>query len=287
MKFRASIIATIFIVLAASTATTVAQDTKHWTLLHSFNGRDFAPRATVLLHGKDDGTAEMTLTNDNDAVVGVTQIKAMMDFGLYQLKLIDQETQSTILTSVPSCQVRQASFRDEITVTLNSVGSAISLTYSPLVSPLAPPCEAMNEMTEQLPVPDSGGIAFTSKIFFETAVPGMVIPAILPITAPQQGLKFYPKTPGQPGQPGQPSPTLTEEPKSFFMKYWYIILPLVIVSMIGPGAEAPVANGTPATARQPTATTAAPTVQPASLNTTGESSSGASPSKPQRRGKRN
>lgn len=111
MKFRASIIATIFIVLAASTATTVAQDTKQWTLLHSFNGRDFAPRATVLLHGKDDGTAEMTLTNDNDAVVGVTQIKAMMDFGLYQLKLIDQETQSTILTSVPSCQVRQASFR--------------------------------------------------------------------------------------------------------------------------------------------------------------------------------
>lgn len=57
--------------------------------------------------------------------------------------------------------------RDKIALTLGPRALVLSVTYTPLVSPLAPPCE---ELADQEAKP------FQSKISYETATPGMTIP---------------------------------------------------------------------------------------------------------------
>lgn len=121
---------------------------------------------------------------------------------------------------------------DELEILLNERGSAVSLTYTPLVSKLAPPCNQV-EIN-----PD--GVTFISKVQYETSTPGMTLPKVLPTSNPQLGLSFFPRAQG-----GKPIPGATPDrppiggPMGFLMKYWYIALPLFIVGMMGPGEEEP------------------------------------------------
>ena len=100
------------------------------------------------------------------------------------------------------------------------------MAYVPLVSPLAPPCAEM-KVTESKD--------FSSKASLETATPGMVVPAVLPNTKPPAGLKFLKSKNGR-----NPNPLDQEEPvggpQEFLRKYWYILLPLFIMSMTSGGA---------------------------------------------------
>lgn len=77
--------------------------------MHSFDGQQFTRRGQVVLQVVD-GVAKIELAND-EACMEASQIETMMTFGLYQLKLVEEGTQNTVLTSVPSCQLRRASFR--------------------------------------------------------------------------------------------------------------------------------------------------------------------------------
>jgi hypothetical protein len=114
-------------------------------------------------------------------------------------------------------------------LTLNSEANAISLSYIPLVSPLAPKCQSLPTL-EEIP-------KFQSKITFETATQGMTIPTILPQTKPPIGLKFFPRSQGAKDIPGYKPEDAGS--KGFLMKYWYIILPLVIMSLTSGNEEAP------------------------------------------------
>ena len=88
---------------------TTAQESTKWTLMHSFDGQNFVRRGQVVLQ-VEDGVAKIEMMND-EACMEASQIQTMMAFGLYQLKLVEDGTQNTVLTSVPSCQLRRASFR--------------------------------------------------------------------------------------------------------------------------------------------------------------------------------
>lgn len=115
---------------------------------------------------------------------------------------------------------------DEFTLTFNHQKSVISMAYEPLVSPLAPSCDDLQPTTDAK--------EFTSKISLETATPGMVLPAVLPQNKPPVGLKFLKSKNGS----GSPALEGTEEEataQSFLRKYWYIILPLFIMSMTSGG----------------------------------------------------
>jgi hypothetical protein len=103
--------APLLALLLATVSTTAAQaqDTKKWTLLHSFNGRDFSRRGKVLLQVLD-GSPDITLVND-ESCVDTSQIETMMSFGLYQLKMVEDGTSDSVLTTVPSCQLRRSNFR--------------------------------------------------------------------------------------------------------------------------------------------------------------------------------
>jgi hypothetical protein len=132
------------------------------------------------------------------------------------------------------------------------------MAYMPLVSPLAP------KTCDGLPVV-SGEAKFTSRISYETAVPGMTLRTILPSYQPPPGLKMITKsktvsqtatkespegkkTPGKPGvlfgaedadgtQQAEQVPDVS--PFSFLQRYWYIILPLMIMNFMSPSQEEP------------------------------------------------
>lgn len=122
----------------------------------------------------------------------------------------------------------------------------LSLSYQPLVSPLAPTsCDAM----EPLESPPE----FQSRISYEISTPGLPLRHVLVGEKPPPGLKFlpYPKRPQQ-QQAGSPSNPLLQDggdgrnqqqqqpdsPFGFMRRYWYIILPILLLNIMG-GSPAP------------------------------------------------
>lgn len=160
-------------------------------------------------------------------------------------------------------------------LTLGPHASAISLSYIPLVSPLAPKsCDHEYWEERRLKLPEG----WETRISWETATPGMVLRPVVPNYKPPPGLKWLPrvgpngKTQGPPGTgqgeggeqgTGQEMPTT---PMGFIRRYWYILLPLFIANFMG-ASEAPAserqsgdssAGGASGQAQEGAAPTAAP-----------------------------
>jgi hypothetical protein len=120
---------------------------------------------------------------------------------------------------------------DEITLTLNNRGSVVSMAYIPLVSPLASSCadvELKDESAE-----------FSSKVTLETSKVGMSLPAVLPATKPPLGIKVLKgaKTPGTSAKTEfEKDDEPITSPQAFLKKYWYILLPILIMGLTGGGA---------------------------------------------------
>jgi hypothetical protein len=136
-------------------------------------------------------------------------------------------------------------------ITLGPHASAISLTYIPLVSPLAPKScdhESWEERRANLPA------GWETKISWETATPGMVLRPVFPQYKPPPGLRWLPRIgsngklyqaqgpPGSSDEKGQgQQQELPTGPMGFIKRYWYILLPLFIANFMG--AEPPPQEG--------------------------------------------
>jgi len=219
--------ATIAVIAADSSATS-----KSWTLHHSFDsGQTFTERGTLTLGfntDKVDSSLEMKLENNKDCIdIGSTNLQSE----LYQLKITSNTADAEIVTSVPACQIRRANYRDELIVTLNGNAEPVSLDYHPLVSPLAPSCEELLSLSSTSS--EGSNTEFTTtEVKYETATIGMMIPNLLPETKPPIGLKFFPNSKLGGGKDGAGIPG-DDTQKSFLVRYWYIILPLVLMSVLG------------------------------------------------------
>eukprot|EP00977_Amphora_coffeiformis_P009034 scaffold2046_cov171-Amphora_coffeaeformis.AAC.1 len=210
-----------------------------WTLYHSMDPRlgekGFTKRGVVTLE-PENNQAKLTLENDEKSF-SAENLEVMMMSGWYQVKLVEDGKTATVpvKTTIPACHLRRANFRDEITLSFGQQGHVISLAYSPLISPLAP------KTCDDLPAPQE--IQFNSKVEYETAVPGMSLKTILPNYQPPPGLKFISskhKSPGSVGGDAKPEGFGTKEEKEldtgimgFFRRYWYIILPIFLMQMMG------------------------------------------------------
>ena len=138
------------------------------------------------------------------------------------------------------------SARESISLTIGDTGSLISASFSPIVSPLAPDCKVLPPLSES-----NKELSFQSAVVYSTTTEGMTVPSILPHVGPPVGLKWIPqpkmnKSPST-SKDGSAGPNIggEEEPKpehqSFLRRYWYIILPVAIMSLFGP--EEPNQNG--------------------------------------------
>ena len=175
---------------------------------------------------------------------------------MYTIQVVDESTGQAATASVPGCDVRRAGFREELELTLSESGSLVSVTYTPLVSPLAPSCASLSPLAEtEGEVPE-----FQTSVSYETSKPAMTVPLVLPKVKPPPGLKLYPRkkpaagtgggggegADGAGGNGGGSAAAFEEDEKpqnqSFLMKYWYIILPLMILQFVG-GPEPPPQQG--------------------------------------------
>jgi len=190
----------------------------------------------------------VTATNAAGCVVPSAVDDMVASNSMYTVQVVDDATGQAAMASVPGCDVRRANFREELELTLSEKGSLVSVTLIPLVSPLAPPCASLGPLVEtEGAVPE-----FQTTVSYETSKPAMTVPLVLPKVKPPPGLKLYPRKPaaaaggegaGGAGAGSNGDGAFEEDDKpqnqSFLMKYWYIILPLMILQFVGGPKEPP------------------------------------------------
>ena len=226
--------------LAASLSAVVAE-TKSWTLYHSLNGQDFSPRGVVewSIDGQD---LDYKVVNDADTM-STESVQAMLEYGWYQVKLQASDNQNDfVLATVPACNLLRGNFRDEFHLTMSRVDDnrILSLSYQPLVSPLAP------KTCEDISMPST--LQFESKLELVLDTPSMTLKTVLPTSKPPPGLAFKANRKGSAGGavpgvgPGGNPMTAEQEPitgpTSFIRRYWYVLLPLFLANFVGGGGPA-------------------------------------------------
>lgn len=218
---------------------------QQWTIYHSFDGgHSYSRRGTLDWKGGDES---LVITND---ALTPDIARDILSSAWYRIKIDTTANGEYVLATVPSCHVRRANFRDEFSLIIPRVGndpSAItSLSYTPLVSPLAP--KSCDEYERDQLVP-SGDIQWTSKVQVNLDTPGMTLRTILPKVKPPPGLSWTAhgvnankgsasqillNEGGKGGPAGATGPggEETADSQSFFRKYWYFIVPLVLANLI-------------------------------------------------------
>jgi hypothetical protein len=223
----------------------------------SVNGED-----TNTNNDSDDG---FEMINDDE--LSPEDIQALLEYGWYHVKLVSSngdDKNDSVLSTVPACHVRRANFKDQFEITIPRSKSmqnqqedgVTSLAYTPLISPLAPKtCETYLQEFQENKESDSRNDkrAFASKVMVQLDTPGLPIRAVLPQAKPPPGLTFLkrPKTPrskqdktnGATANAGDNAEETEDEEESnkpepvgglygFFQRYWYIILPMLIMNLM-------------------------------------------------------
>eukprot|EP00586_Coscinodiscus_wailesii_P014329 CAMPEP_0172511294 /NCGR_PEP_ID=MMETSP1066-20121228/235247_1 /TAXON_ID=671091 /ORGANISM="Coscinodiscus wailesii, Strain CCMP2513" /LENGTH=201 /DNA_ID=CAMNT_0013290605 /DNA_START=384 /DNA_END=989 /DNA_ORIENTATION=+ len=148
------------------------------------------------------------------------------------MKLVDDATHAVAITSVPACSLLRAHFREEISLTIGSSGELLSVILTPLISPLAPKTCDVDLTTDDGEGDATRPALFETSASFVTSTPSMTLPVILPTMKPPPGLRFFDvKKSRIEGVEGDERLN-----QSFLRKYWYIFLPMLIMSLLG-GAE--------------------------------------------------
>jgi len=278
--------------VASSEVATEKQNTvvlKTFKLYHSVTQNEFQSRGTIQLVKEEDGSLVSKFAEDDLEVIGDDILTGLDESvaknGFYKVKIEDEETGMSVLASTPSCDVKRAKFREEIALTLGNTGSIISLSFKPLVSPLAAPC---NEQKRLVETKNEKGYKFRTSVSFSTSKPALTIPAVLPSTNPPPGYDWIKrakkaatndKESGDNSQgpdaqdtgfdPEAEAAQQATANQSFLRKYWYIILPVALMSLTG-GEEPPQQGGAAS----------------AGAAAAGAAAAGASSGSRQRRGKR-
>jgi hypothetical protein len=266
-------LAALFAVVGVHGHVCAAADERIYTVYHRLGATaaagGFTERGSIVLSadastsdGDGDGAPKAALalsiaaTNAADCIDPAAVDDMIASHSMYTIQVVDEATGQAAMASVPGCDVRRANFREELELTLSESGSLLSVTYTPLVSPLAPSCASLAPLAEaEGAVPE-----FQTSVSYGTSKPAMTVPLVLPKVKPPPGLKLYPrKKPaagigggegvdgaGAGGNGGGSAAAFEEEEKpqnqSFLMKYWYIILPLMILQFVG-GPEPPPQQG--------------------------------------------
>lgn len=155
-----------------------------------------------------------------------------------RVKVVEEDTGRSASTILSACELRRSNLRVELTLTLGMTGSILSLSYTPLISPLAPSCHSFPTFSSLADA--NQGLTFHTKVTYTTGTPGMTLPQVLTSNPPPNGLVWLPRTgySGK-GKVGNPHLDMMEdantppEHQSFLRRYWYIILPLLIITTLG------------------------------------------------------
>jgi len=247
-----------------------------WTIYHSWNpNQEFVRRGSLIWGPKSSsGDAEVPssekkefqIINDHASVnLTAKDVRDMLEYGWYHVKIQGEspEDNNFVFQTVPACNLRRANFKDKFEITLprSSLGERqdpmTSFAYTPLVSPLAPKtCGDYADDDDSRDGADNTR-SFSSRVSVQLDTPAMVLKHILPQSKPPPGIAFV-KQPQQPGagsgqqggsdgdenyDDGDTPPSALPSPFSFLQKYWYLILPMIILQFIQSPEEPPAEQG--------------------------------------------
>lgn len=244
--------------LPTVTADSSSSDVLSWTIYHSWNPQqDFVKRGSISWNKNNNDVAESSTDDSsileitNEKEVSPEDIAAMLEYGWYHIKLVpDSNPNDVVLGTVPACHVRRANFKDVFDITLPRSGDQdhiLSFAYTPLVSPLAP--KSCDEYS-----PAEAAKAFQSKTSVKLDTPGLALKPVLAAAKPPPGVQFL-KRPrdantaknnqennggneGSSTEPDYEDPEPKPEPPSgifgFLQRYWYMILPMVVMQFLAP-----------------------------------------------------
>jgi len=254
----------LVLVLAVSVAAEDAAGLS-WTIYHSWRpNQDFVRRGSLSWNPekndigdsiKKKSSSAFEINNDDQSAnLTANNIKEMLDYGWYHVKIesdsFDDTNTNFVFQTVPACNLRRANFKDQFDITLprSSLGNRqdpiTSFAYTPLVSPLAPKsCDYETNDDDKVK-------SFSSKVNVFLDTPAMTLKSILSQSKPPPGLALM-KQPQQPGGVGEQGsdgsggdndddsnpPNPVPSPFSFLQKYWYIILPMLILQFIQSPSE--------------------------------------------------
>jgi len=215
------------------------------------DSNDFVSRGTVSLVEKDDGEFGIIVEQEN-IVIGERAIQfdhLVASNQLYQLKFIDDITEREILISVPACDLRRSNFREEIILMVGLSGSIISALYTPKMSILSPSCHTIPSLTTLATI--ERFLSFQTKVTISTGEPAMTVPLVIPPLGPPPGLNWITSSKSSENIHKSPQTFILKEfqdnttkNQSFLRRYWYIIIPLFLMTCIGNGESESIKNET-------------------------------------------
>jgi hypothetical protein len=87
--------------------------TKKWTLYHSMGeGEDWLLRGTVTLEiGGGEGEKIQLNVDNQEGCLSESALEHLQIAAWYKLKLVEEGTEASVMTTVSACQVRRANFR--------------------------------------------------------------------------------------------------------------------------------------------------------------------------------
>lgn len=246
---------------------------KSYHIYHKLgNEPTMTSRGTIKIAPTTDAEVGLVATfhPDDSAQLDTVSFDAMVNSGaLYTVVVLEEGGEKTpsvssyppsknthhVSASVPGCSIRRSNLREEIGLSIGPTGKLLGVSYRPVISPLAPKtCQQIMPLSEKPETifgrkgegeGDIGSMPFKTTVYFDSHKPMMAIPTVLPQTRPPPGLKWYRRNsknnPSPPlGGEGGGIPGVDDEPPGSFKstwlyKYWYILVPMAIVSLFGGG----------------------------------------------------
>ncbi|CAO3665285.1 unnamed protein product [Umbelopsis vinacea] len=177
---------------------------------------DFIKRGEIS-YGSDQEDASYTHTNP-----APFSLDTSSPHSLYQVKVVNEATKDTVLSSVKSCQLAASGFKDQFIIHVNESGDFTHVDYYSIVSNCFDGAPTENN-------------EFTSSV--QVARPDHPIkPALVKLTSFSQ--KSQQQATTEEGAEADKEP----EEKTFFQKYWYILLGIAVVVVTSAGPDQPPAT---------------------------------------------
>lgn len=194
---------------------------------HAFNGIDFTPRTKIQLVSKSDGRQGL-LFLDRNTISGeeVKKLKTLItNNGLYTIRIRSEKEEFTsefVLSSVPICDLQRSAFKEDILVYLNGNGGIIGLSYSNPKMTIAHECD---------PSKLKDTVTFQTRIKLGEEVTGQLVPLTVQASRPPylQNVRL--------GLEEEKQPAQNKQQQSFFSKYWYVIVGIMLFSLLSGGGQ--------------------------------------------------
>jgi len=194
------VLLSLLLVVAVSTA----DDRKTYHVYHKLGNNDdiMQPRGTIQIAPDEDSVLVATFHSDKSAQLDTTAFDNMVENnGLYTVIVLEEghtkpsksNTQKYVSASVPGCSLRRANLREEISLSISPTGKLLSVSYRPLISPLAPKsCQQLPPLADKPSAifsrdTNEESMPFKTTVSFDSHNPMMAIPTILPNSRPPPG----------------------------------------------------------------------------------------------------